>query len=105
MLSERGREVAPTIEQGRPVGEAALPAPRGWTDHDLAVADARIVAELERRVEILTSLTASGDEQTSGRELRPDLSKQTVRELLAVVEILTRREAARLAGHRRRTSD
>jgi hypothetical protein len=99
MLSEGGREVAQTIDQSRPRGEAALPALRVWNDIDLALADARIVAELARRIEIWVALNSSAEDRNGAHEPRHDLSGQTVRELLSVVEVLTRREAARLAAH------
>jgi hypothetical protein len=97
--------VAQTIDQGRLARKTGPARQRVWTNVDLELADARIVAELAHRVEIWAALTAPANEQTGVREPAHSLSDPTVRELLAVVEILTRREAARLAGHRRAAAD
>jgi hypothetical protein len=92
-----------TIGQDRLAGRTVPPAPRVWTGRDLELADARIVAELAHRVEICAALADSADERPSIPARERILSDPTVRELLAVVEILTRRETARLAGRRRPT--
>ena len=85
--------MAQTIDHGQAVG--CEPGPRPvWTDLDLALADARIVAELAQRIEIWTSSTSAGNENDAP-QARHDLSEQTIRELLSVVDSLTRRESAR----------
>jgi hypothetical protein len=97
--------VAQTIDQGRLARNTTPAGERVWTDLDIELADARIVAEVARRVEIWAAMTAPADAQTDVRGPAHILSDPTVRELLAMVEILTRREAARLAGHRRPAAD
>jgi hypothetical protein len=101
MLSERGCEVAHTIDHGRPAGQADPGEQHVWSDLDLELADARIVAELARRVEIWAALAGSANAELSVPAPQHILSDPTVRELLAVVEILTRRETARLTARRR----
>lgn len=93
--------MAQTIGQGRPAGTVAAPGRAEWTDLDLELADARIVAELAHRVEIWAALAGPANNQLSVPAADHVLSDPTVRELLAVVEILTRRETARRTGRRR----
>jgi hypothetical protein len=59
----------------------------------LGAVDERIVAELARRVEIWTSATRRGAGANTPSSDR--LTDETIRELLSVVDTLTRRECAR----------
>jgi hypothetical protein len=79
-------------------GPGAKPSRNGGKRSDpaahLRALDSRILAELTRRVELWLSLDGESV-QTDPSVANPLLSPQTVRELMTVIDSLTRRESAR----------
>ena len=66
-----------------------------WRDFDLAASDASFVAELTKRVALWIAADLSGDHAHRAGSSHQTLSEQTIRELLSVIDTLTRRESAR----------
>ena len=86
---------APEGAGGQPINVSGSCSSAPDQDDLLRAVDLQLVAELMRRVEIWMVLTGQGVRASDASE--PQLSGDTIRELLSVIDSLTRRESARHA--------
>ena len=84
------------IDHNRRGGLTAAVEPL-WQDFDLAASDARIIAELAKRVALWIAAESCANLARIPESSPHTLNEQTVRELLLVIDALTRRESARRA--------
>lgn len=77
------------------VGAAPVHAVCRLVQNDLEAVDARLLAEFARRAELWAQATGGPSVASTAGSPPVPISRETIRELFAVIDTLTRREAAR----------